>query len=145
MSAGSALLSPIDPSLEEQGIQFYVTRYVLGHPEEPADVQSLATSPWLWHPAQQDIMAAVGLAGLSNLLGRQDMVTLARQKYGAALQNASKLISKPTPTDLAVTMRTVVMLALFEVCNLISAAFSVISRLIVEVSFEICSSAHCLS
>lgn len=109
------LVVSIDPALEEQGIQFYIDRYVLAHPEEPKDIDTLTSNPWMWHPAQREIMAAVGLAGLSNLLRRDDMMTLARQKYGAALRIAARLISNPSANEQYVTMRTVVMLALFEV------------------------------
>lgn len=113
------LLGSIDPTLEEQGIQFYIDRYVLAHREEPADIRALSSTNWLWHPAQREVMAAVGLAGLSNVLGRHDMMTHARFKYGAALRSASRMISEPTPIDQDVTMRTAVMLALFEVSEMV--------------------------
>lgn len=63
----------IGPSLEERGIQFYVDRYLLGHPDEPKTIGELGSSAWLWNPALQHVMAAVGLAGLSNLTGNAGM------------------------------------------------------------------------
>jgi hypothetical protein len=103
--------------MEEQGIQFYVNRYLIGHPEEPKTAQDVASVPWLWHPSLQDSMTAVGLAGLANLSGNADTMAMARDKYVSALQQTGKLISSSTPPDFYVTMRSVVLLALFEVCS----------------------------
>jgi hypothetical protein len=66
----------------------------------------------------QDIMAAVGLASLSNLRGDTSMMTMARQKYGLALRQTGRLIQASSMPDFEVTMRSVVMLAMFEVCAL---------------------------
>ncbi|KAH6687532.1 hypothetical protein EV126DRAFT_432603 [Verticillium dahliae] len=105
----------IGPSLEERGIQFYVDRYLLGHPDEPKTIGELGSSAWLWNPALQHVMAAVGLAGLSNLTGNADMMAAARQKYGQALRQTGQLIQPPNAPSLEVTIRSVVMLAMFEV------------------------------
>ncbi|CRK13738.1 hypothetical protein BN1723_001998 [Verticillium longisporum] len=105
----------IGPSLEERGIQFYVDRYLLGHPDEPKTIGELGSSAWLWNPALQHVMAAVGLAGLSNLTGNAEMMAAARQKYGQALRQTGQLIQPPNAPSLEVTIRSVVMLAMFEV------------------------------
>lgn len=59
-------------------------------------------------------MAAVGLASLSNLKGDSSMMTVARQKYGLALRQTGRLIQTSSMPDFEVTMRSVVMLAMFE-------------------------------
>ncbi|EFQ33270.1 uncharacterized protein GLRG_08414 [Colletotrichum graminicola M1.001] len=105
----------IGPTLEEQGIQFYVNRYLIGHPDEPKSGQDLATQGWVWHPAVQDVMCAVGLAGLYNLTGNVEMMATAREKYGSALRQTGKLIRPPHTPSIDVTMRSVVALAMFEV------------------------------
>ncbi|OLN81620.1 White-opaque regulator 1-like protein 2 [Colletotrichum chlorophyti] len=105
----------IGPTLEEQGIQFYVNRYLLGHPDEPKSGKDLATEPWIWHPALQDVMSAVGLAGLYNLTGKAEMMATAREKYGSALRQTGQLIQPPHTPSIDVTMRSVVALAMFEV------------------------------
>ncbi|KAK2042270.1 hypothetical protein LZ31DRAFT_526531 [Colletotrichum somersetense] len=105
----------IGPTLEEQGVQFYVNRYLIGHPDEPKSGQELATEGWIWHPAMQDVMCAVGLAGLYNLTGNVEMMATAREKYGSALRQTGKLIRPPNTPSLDVTMRSVVALAMFEV------------------------------
>ncbi|EXA39056.1 hypothetical protein FOQG_03621 [Fusarium oxysporum f. sp. raphani 54005] len=110
------LSPPIDPSLEEQGVQFYVNRYLIGHPDEPRSPGDLSHTEWLWDPAVQDVMAAVGLASLSNLKDDPSMMTIARQRYGLALRQTGRLVQTSSMPDFEVTMRSVVMLAMFEVC-----------------------------
>ncbi|OHW96399.1 C6 zinc finger domain-containing-like protein [Colletotrichum incanum] len=105
----------IGPTLEEQGVQFYVNRYLIGHPDEPKSGQDLATEGWIWHPAVQDVMCAVGLAGLYNLTGNMEMMATAREKYGSALRQTGKLIRPPHTPSIDVTMRSVIALAMFEV------------------------------
>ena len=105
----------IGPSLEEQGIQFYVNRYLIGHPDEPRNSGDLDSSPWLWSPALQDVMTAVGLAGLSTVKNDGELMTLARQRYGTALRRTGQLIQKCQTPSLMLTMRAVVMLLMFEV------------------------------
>jgi hypothetical protein len=106
---------PIGPTSDERGLQFYVNRYLVGHPDDPRSPNELGTIIWLWHPGLQDIMSAIGLAGLANLTGNTEMKTVARAKYGAALRQTGKLINDPSTPYLQVTMRSIVMLALFEV------------------------------
>ncbi|ENH73065.1 Transcriptional regulatory protein moc3 [Fusarium oxysporum f. sp. cubense race 1] len=108
------LSPPIDPSLEEQGVQFYVNRYLIGHPDEPRSPGDLSHTEWLWDPAVQDVMAAVGLASLSNLKDDPSMMTIARQRYGLALRQTGRLVQTSSMPDFEVTMRSVVMLAMFE-------------------------------
>ncbi|KAK1520022.1 hypothetical protein CPAR01_15073 [Colletotrichum paranaense] len=105
----------IGSTLEEQGVQFYVNRYLIGHPDEPKNGQDLNTEGWIWHPAVQDVMCAVGLAGLHNLTGNAKMMSTAREKYGSALRHTGKLIRPPHTPSIDVTMRAVVALAMFEV------------------------------
>ncbi|KAF9875651.1 hypothetical protein CkaCkLH20_07032 [Colletotrichum karsti] len=105
----------VGPTLEEQGLQFYVNRYLVGHPDEVKSAQDLAGEPWVWHPALQDVMTAVGLAGLYNLTGNVEMMATAREKYGSALRQTGKLIRPPHNPSIDVTMRAVVALAMFEV------------------------------
>ncbi|RSL50620.1 hypothetical protein CEP53_008721 [Fusarium sp. AF-6] len=108
------LPTPVDPSLEEQGVQFYINRYLIGHPDEPKTPGDLSSTEWLWDPAVQDVMAAVGLASLSNLRGDNNLMTTARQRYGVALRQTGRLIQTSVTPDFEVTMRSVVMLAMFE-------------------------------
>ncbi|KAK7403612.1 hypothetical protein QQX98_010624 [Neonectria punicea] len=108
------LPSPVDPSLEEQGVQFYINRYLIGHPDEPRTASDLAALEWLWDPSLQDVMTAVGLASLSNLRGDKSLMTTARQRYGQALRQTGQVIQTSVTPSFEVTMRGVVMLAMFE-------------------------------
>lgn len=109
------LPSPVDPSLEELGVQFYINRYLIGHPDEPRTAGDLVDLEWLWDPSLQDVMTAVGLASLSNLRGDKNLMTTARQRYGQALRRTGQVIQTPVTPSFEVTMRGVVMLAMFEV------------------------------
>lgn len=105
----------ISPSLEDQGVQFYINRYLLGHPDEPKTTDELAACGWLWSPELQDVRIAVGLAGLSNLKSDHDLMTTARHRYGIALRRTGQLIQQPDGLSLEAIMRAVVLLAMFEV------------------------------
>lgn len=128
------LPTPVDPSLEEQGVQFYINRYLIGHPDEPKTAGDLSSTDWLWDPAVQDVMAAVGLASLSNLRGDHNLMTTARQRYVMALRQTGRLVQTSVTPDFEVTMRSVVMLAMFEVCAL-APEFSSLSSPMVSLIF----------
>ncbi|KAJ2897987.1 hypothetical protein MKZ38_004255 [Zalerion maritima] len=109
----------VGPTMEEQGVQFYTNHYLLGHPDEPPTMSEIKDLNSLFHPALQDVIAAVGLAGLSNLNGDSEMNDMSRRKYISALNHTGKLITKApsaaSPRDLDNILKTVVMMALFEV------------------------------
>ncbi|KAH7354075.1 hypothetical protein B0T11DRAFT_287996 [Plectosphaerella cucumerina] len=115
MEKPSLSLVPIGPTIEEQGVHFYVNRYLVGLPDEPKSTSDITASHWIWNPALQHIAAAIGLAGLSNLTGNAEMMAAARMKYGRALRQTGQLIQPPNSPSLDVTMRSVVMLAMYEV------------------------------
>jgi hypothetical protein len=107
----------LEPSVLEKGMQFYVDHYVLGYPQEvqsPADVQD---AQWISTPDVVDMMAAVGLLGLSNLAGNPEMEIAARQKYGVVLRNTAKLLRNPAAlaADPRAAIRRVLLLTMFEV------------------------------
>lgn len=102
--------TPID-----KAIQFYIEHYVIGLPDEPRIGQDLRGTKWIHSRETRDIMAAVGMAGLSNLTGDKEMSTLAKHHYGLALQNVSSSIRNPSRLELDIVMRAVVMMAMYEV------------------------------
>ncbi|KAK4177356.1 hypothetical protein QBC36DRAFT_135188 [Triangularia setosa] len=101
----------------DKAIQFYIEHYVIGLPDEPKVGQELQGKVWVHSPATREIMAAVGLASLSNITGDKEMSTLSKQHYGRALQNIStSIMAKHVPElDLDVILRAVVMMAMYEV------------------------------
>ncbi|KAK3333096.1 hypothetical protein B0T19DRAFT_116647 [Cercophora scortea] len=99
----------------DQAVRFFIEHYLIGHPDEPKAGGELKGVKWLHSPTIRHSMAAVGLASLGNLRGDKDLHTLARQNYGLALQNMALSIKDIQASDLDVPMRTVVMLALYEV------------------------------
>ena len=104
----------VGPTLDEQGIQFYMNRY-LGHPGGSQSTSGVNAAKLLFDPVIQDVMAATGLAALSNLRGNAEMGTMARQKYVAALQRTGTRIRSPHMLDIELALKSVVMLAVFEV------------------------------
>lgn len=104
----------LSQNLDEQATNFYINRYIIGHPDEPRTAQDLSNVPWIWSPILSDAMVAVGLAGISNLNGDAELMTTAQARYGQALRQAGLLLgSNAAPSHEA--MRLIVMLALFEV------------------------------
>lgn len=106
----------VEPTIEQRGLQFFLDRYLLGQPDAPANNEQLASYS-SGPAAMQNVMIAVGLAGLSNTVGDRAMNMLSRQKYTQALTQVQGLIaSKPTGSATVIPpLRIVVTLALFEV------------------------------
>ncbi|KAI0841674.1 hypothetical protein F5Y06DRAFT_293372 [Hypoxylon sp. FL0890] len=104
----------VDPNMDQQGMQFYINRYLMNHPDSPKTRDEVAAY-FSNSDASQNVMIAVGLAGLSNLQGNKNMNLLARSKYVAALKQTGQLITSNDPAGLEERLRSVVTLALFEV------------------------------
>ncbi|KAI2470627.1 hypothetical protein F4781DRAFT_390027 [Annulohypoxylon bovei var. microspora] len=104
----------VDLNVDQQGMQFYINRYLMNHPDSPRTRDQVAAY-FSSADAAQNVMVAVGLAGMSNLLGNKNMNLLARSKYVAALKQTGQLIASNDPAGLIARLRSVVTLALFEV------------------------------
>ncbi|KAK4192100.1 hypothetical protein QBC35DRAFT_263369 [Podospora australis] len=107
----------ISGTVFDKAISFYIDNYVIGLPDEPSVGQELQGRGWVHSPLTKEIMAAVGLAGLSNRTGDKQLNTLAAKHYGQAIQTMSTSINpKSVPhLDLEVILRATVMMAMFEV------------------------------
>ncbi|KAI1326091.1 hypothetical protein F5Y16DRAFT_249588 [Xylariaceae sp. FL0255] len=106
----------VEPNLDQRGIQFFVERYLLNHPDSP-NTPALRDAYMGDGDAIQNVMIAVGLAGMSNLLGNKSMNLVARSKYITALKQTGQLIASATRDPKAVNkpLMSIVTLALFEV------------------------------
>ncbi|KAI1173926.1 hypothetical protein F4777DRAFT_555941 [Nemania sp. FL0916] len=107
----------VEPNLDQRGLNFYVQRYLLNHPDSPRtpEVMDLYLGD---EDAMKNVMIAVGLAGMSNLLGNKSMNLAARAKYVTALKQTGQLIAASAPRDpraIVKPLRSIVTLALFEV------------------------------
>ncbi|KAB5569997.1 hypothetical protein GE09DRAFT_1054910 [Coniochaeta sp. 2T2.1] len=111
----SKLPQTVPPTFFEKGIQFYVDHYILGYPQEAKTAADLRDAPWMSTPDVAEVMAAVGLSGLSNLTRDNEIDLAARQKYGLVLRNMAKSITNPARLDPRVAVKMVVLLAMFEV------------------------------
>ncbi|KAK6834278.1 hypothetical protein PG987_008972 [Apiospora arundinis] len=106
----------VEPTIEQKGYRFFLDRYLMGQPDAPQNSEQLAA--YASGPdALQNVMVAVGLAGLSNTQGDRAMNVLSRQKYTDALRQTSQLIAaKPSqPGAVMFPVRAVITLALFEI------------------------------
>ena len=109
------LTQEIHASPLERGKQFYLHHYVIGLPDEARSGQELQGVNWLHANLTQDIMAAIGLAGLSNLTGDKETGTLAKHHYGLALQSIALTVRNMATADLDLLLRSVIMMAMYEV------------------------------
>ncbi|KAK4031917.1 hypothetical protein C8A01DRAFT_20939 [Parachaetomium inaequale] len=114
-SGGKRLAKEIIATPVDKAIQFYVEHYVLGLPDEPRAGHELRGIKWVHSRETRDIMAAVGMASLSNLTGDKEMNTLAKHHYGLALQNMASSVRNMASVDIDLVLRAVVMMAMYEV------------------------------
>ncbi|KAI1772495.1 hypothetical protein F4818DRAFT_444318 [Hypoxylon cercidicola] len=101
-------------SLEQQGMQFYINRYLMNHPDSPRTHDQVAAY-CAAADTTQNVMIAIGLAGLSNLQGDKNLNLVARSRYVSALKHTGQLIAANDPASFVARVRSVVSLALFEV------------------------------
>ncbi|KAI0014183.1 hypothetical protein F4779DRAFT_624892 [Xylariaceae sp. FL0662B] len=106
----------VDLNLEQRGLQFYVNRYLINHPDCPKTNEDIVAYTSSSDPFR-NVMIAVGLAGLSNLQGDQSLNMLARSKYVTALKQMGQLLvtGADNPATLPDRLRGIVTLAMFEV------------------------------
>ncbi|RYC54501.1 hypothetical protein CHU98_g11705 [Xylaria longipes] len=106
----------VEPNLDQRGLQFYVERYLLNHPDSPRTPELLDLY-FGNEEAIRNVMIAVGLAGMSNLLGNKSMGLAARSKYVTALKQTGQLLAGTSrdPRSIVKPLRSIVTLALFEV------------------------------
>lgn len=102
----------------DQAVRFFIEHYLVGHPDEPKASRELQGIGWIHAPQVQNIMAAVGFASMSNLTGDKMLQVMAREKYGMALRQMASSIQDLENLDLNVSMRTIIIMSLFEVCVL---------------------------
>ncbi|KAI1277609.1 hypothetical protein F5Y07DRAFT_80654 [Xylaria sp. FL0933] len=112
----SKLPRRVEPNLDQRGLNFYVERYLLNHPDSPRTPEHI-DSYFSDGDAMYSVMTAVGLAGMSNLLGNKSMSLVARSKYVTALKQTGQLIANISrdQRNIMIPLRSIVTLALFEV------------------------------
>lgn len=105
----------VHATLFDRAVQFYLEHYVIGLPDEAKAGKDLRQEPWVFSTVTRDTMAAVGLASQSNLTGDKELMALARQQYGLALQGTAFGLRDIQGLDVGVYLRAIVMLGMFEV------------------------------
>jgi hypothetical protein len=101
--------------MREESICFFFRYYVLNdlydipiHPNVSQMADLAAVSP-----AVSKALAAVGLAGLSNIRKSAGLMTVASREYTEALRLTGTALSDPTSDA---TLAAVLLLSMFEVC-----------------------------
>ncbi|KAI0598558.1 hypothetical protein F4775DRAFT_177098 [Biscogniauxia sp. FL1348] len=114
VASSSKVPRRVEPTLEQRGLQFYIDRYLLNHPDSPKTPE---IADHLSNEASQNVMVAVGLAGMSNLLGNKSMGLVSRSKYVTALKQVGQAIATGGSgwSHVAGPIRSIVTLAMFEV------------------------------
>jgi hypothetical protein len=110
------MIKSIDGTITDRAAEFYLQNFLFGYPNEPktgADIN--INTDWISAPGVSDVMAAVGMVALGNLRSDGDMVTAAREKYILVLQQTSKSLQDIKSQNFYAMMRSVVILAMFEV------------------------------
>ena len=119
-------------TLFERGLQFYMDHYLYGHPESPPKTGNLAMdTPWILDPAARTIASAVGMAGMANLRSDDEMQISAWQNYVTGLQMTAKTLATPGLDTINNVMRSIVLMAMFEVRSLVGHARKFLARIMV--------------
>ncbi|KAK0711451.1 hypothetical protein B0H67DRAFT_555429 [Lasiosphaeris hirsuta] len=105
----------LDATRIDRAIQFYLEHYVVGLPDEAKTGHELQELRWVHAPVTREVMAAVGLASMSNLTGDKELFIVARQQYGLALQHTGSAIRDIQSVDMDIAIRAIIMLGMFEV------------------------------
>ncbi|KAI0512578.1 hypothetical protein F5B22DRAFT_297379 [Xylaria bambusicola] len=116
MASKSKIPRRVEPNIDQRGLKFYVERYLLNHPDSPRTPE-LMDLYFGDGDAMRSVMIAVGLAGMSNLLGNKSMSLVARSKYVTALKQTGQLLvtASQDRKSFMKPLRSIVTLALFEV------------------------------
>ncbi|KAH7041299.1 uncharacterized protein B0I36DRAFT_233969 [Microdochium trichocladiopsis] len=109
----------VGPNLDERGLQFYITRYLMNHPDAPIGPDgTVIYVPQ--HDALQNVQIAVGLAGLGNMRSDSQLTMLSRQRYIMSLRETGALIASTPRTEVQTigsAIRSIVTMALYEVVH----------------------------
>lgn len=103
-------------TLFERGLQFYMDHYLYGHPESPTKTGVIEVdTPWILDPAARTIASAVGMAGIANLNGDDQIQISAYQNYVTGLQMTARTLASPGLDTINNVMRSIILMAMFEV------------------------------
>jgi hypothetical protein len=108
------------PSLasQDEGIKFFFNHYVTDIREPWGDLNILESTifPLLCRSDSfANAVSSVGYAGLSNVTKDPKHMIIARRKYAASLQHITRALADVANSDLDTTLKSVVLLAAFEV------------------------------
>lgn len=107
-------------SAQDEGIKFFFNHYVTEIREPWGDINIVESQifPLLCRSDSfANAVSSVGYAGLSNVTKDPSHMVIARRKYAASLKDIARALGDVGNSDLDTTLKSVVLLAAFEVCG----------------------------
>jgi hypothetical protein len=104
-------------SSHDPGINFFFHQYMTSS-SQPDIFSSQIWQGVSQHKPFLDSISCVGLAGLSNVNNDQRMMSMAREKYAVTVRRVMAALQVPESADMGYTLKSVMMLVLFEVSTL---------------------------
>ncbi|KAL5043505.1 hypothetical protein BDW71DRAFT_199707 [Aspergillus fruticulosus] len=104
--------------IDTHGLQFFFQQFS----HKPADESLLRGSQAMFRDLDTNIsfrnaVVSVGLAALSNVKPDRALLTVARQRYGAALKSVRSIVESQPRGDVAVLLKMIMALAIFEMVD----------------------------
>ncbi|KUJ20462.1 uncharacterized protein LY89DRAFT_779225 [Mollisia scopiformis] len=108
-------------TLQDEGIRFFFCNYVntgMENFKTRADAAETAMFQLLFRSESfSNAVSSVGYAGLSNVSKDPQHMLVARRKYAASIQNIARALEDVANSDLDATLKSVMLLAAFEIVN----------------------------
>ncbi|KAF4637771.1 hypothetical protein G7Y89_g290 [Cudoniella acicularis] len=108
--------------IQDEGLLFFFTHYMAVVKRNPLTGQVEPSPAPFWHQIQTsntfcNAISSVGFAGLSNVTKNRDHKIIARNKYATAISDVKTALENMHRADLETTLKSVMLLAAFEVVN----------------------------
>ena len=121
-SQTSSSIVAISTPLEDQGLRFFINRFVTPMPIRVGghlQVHNVQDSPFFRHinydPNIRDAVVSVGLAAIANVNRDSSLRILSREKHAQVIKAVREAVSDPTQANPDRTFPLIVMLSLYEV------------------------------
>ncbi|CAG7917661.1 unnamed protein product [Penicillium olsonii] len=123
-SQTSSSIVAISTPLEDQGLRFFINRFVTPMPIRVGghlQVHNVQDSPFFRHinydPNIRDAVVSVGLAAIANVNRDSSLRILSREKHAQVIKAVREAVSDPTQANPDRTFPLIVMLSLYEMVS----------------------------
>ncbi|OQE34833.1 hypothetical protein PENCOP_c015G05469 [Penicillium coprophilum] len=118
------ITAPLSTPLEDQGLRFFVNRFVsriATRPDGSLEVGRLPPSPHFGainiDRSSRDAVISVGLAALSNVNNDRALRILSREKHAIVIKAVRKVVENPSQANPHKAFHLIVMLSLYEMVS----------------------------